>query len=223
MKERPILFSGPMVRAILDGKKTQTRRILKGSTECKGPYNPAYMEAHKGDKGWRDICPHGKVGDRLWVRETHMIESNFNIDSNEGYPPPFKDGRPINWVTDHQYGDYWEQCHYAASDEKPELCRDDDGLLGWRPSIHMPRWASRITLEVTDVRVQRLRDISHDDAIAEGFGSHLSVPDDKAPHGRTWGRLGFSQLWDSINGKTHPWESNPWVWALTFKRIEVTQ
>jgi hypothetical protein len=232
MKERPIPFSGPMVRAILDGSKTQTRRVVKPQPEwnnsqlAQGCWEMYLTPKRKGDsRSWFKpdeiqravpFCPYGKVADCLWVRETHMIESNFNIDSNDSYPPPFKDGRPVNWVEDHQYGDHWEQCHYAATDEKPELCGDGDKLLGWRPSRFMPRWASRITLEIIEVRVQQLQDISKEDVIAEGITEREGYPIADCHAG--WYEP-FAALWDSINGKTYPWESNPWVWALTFKRI----
>jgi len=180
MKERPILFSGPMVRAILDGSKTQTRRTFKGTTEHKGPYNPAYMEAHQQANGWGSICPHGTPGDRLWVRETWAHE---------------KDGTGCSDDTG---------VLYRATD----LGWDDEGTgLRWRPSIFMPRAASRILLEITDVRVQRLQEISEEDARAEGC-EPFAYPRDR-----------FQGLWDTIHGPGS-WHANPWVWAITFRRLE---
>jgi hypothetical protein len=152
-KERPILFSAPMVRAILDGTKTQTRRIMK-TAECK----------------------YGKSGDRLWVRETWQEVS---------WPP-----------TGPRF------VYKADGDASPDR---------WRPSIHMPRWASRITLEVESVRVERLQECSEADAKAEGC-SPLGDDTSQAY------RLGYMHLWGQINGPGS-WEANPWVWVITFKRI----
>jgi hypothetical protein len=188
MKERPILFSGPMVRAILDGSKTQTRRTFKGTTEHKGPYNPAYMEAHQQANGWGRICPHGAPGDRLWVRETWAHE-------RDGTGCPDDTG-----------------VLYRATDPG----WDDEGTgLRWRPSIFMPRIASRILLEITDVCVQRLQEISEEDARAEGA---IGALNDSI--GDNWcAREAFAALWESING-TGSWHANPWVWAITFRRLE---
>lgn len=202
MKERPILFSGPMVRALLERRKTQTRRVVKH--QITGPNPPVdifdwyegepprrkWVGAHRGDGNHpgcgrdneRDnalrLCPYGEPGDRLWVRETWA-----EVDSD--------DPRPV-------YA-------YRADDPDP---RSIDG--SWRPSIFMPRGACRLTLGVTGVRVQRLQEISEDDALAEGVG-----PFD----GRSC-RHAYEALWQEINGKRAPWASNPWVWVVTFKRIE---
>lgn len=190
MKERPILFSAPMVRAILAGTKTQTRRVVRGPIEYLGPSGGqddlsswgwffdgeeqhGYMVLARGmnerfDNGCISIpCPYGVPGDRLWVRETWRGEGPGSVK-------------------------------YRADG-------DDVGSLKWRPSIFMPRWASRIDLEVTEVRVQRVQEITREDAIAEGVTTHDV--------------FGFMRLWDSINGKRAPWASYPWVWALTFKRV----
>jgi hypothetical protein len=187
MKSRPILFSAPMVLAILDGRKTQTRRVLKGTTEHKGPYNPEYIEAHKNSDGWSKICPYGKVGDRLWVRETFMHcgceDAEMHADSG------------------------CDLILYRASEPN-----DLKVFEGWRPSIHMPRWASRITLEITDVRVERLNDITVSDAIAEGYDGSVNDPVDPSIK---W----YSRLWDRIN-VAGAWELNPWVWVIEFKRVE---
>jgi hypothetical protein len=190
VRERPILFSGPMVKALMAGTKTQTRRILKGTTEHKGPYNPAYLEAHKNSDGWAQICPYGQPGDRLWVRETWAPCFGESI----------KPGAEILYRAD-----------------------DCDGYdrLTWRPSIHMPRWASRLTLEITEVRVQRLQEISYEDCLAEGI--HLQRKCLKeSVEARFVERPDktFARLWDSINAKRgYPWSANCFVWALTFRRV----
>lgn len=183
-KERPILFSAPMVRAILDGSKTQTRRIVKNAT---GPFwnhtgyrivmrdGFTFWETHGGipnEYGPAIPCPYGKPGDRLWMRETCSVHSMGNVVAYKADHPDAKDIR-------------------------------------WRPSIHMPRWASRIILEVESVRVERLQDISPHDAIAEGCGTDV-VP---------MARKMYAELWESINGPGS-WEANPWVWVVTFKRIK---
>jgi hypothetical protein len=188
MKERPILFSGPMVRAILDGSKTQTRRTFKGTTEHKGPYNPAYMEAHQQANGWGSICPHGTPGDRLWVRETFAM--------NEA-----KAGPPVVYRADHGEAQ-------SVFVERPHSAEWDVVATRWRPSIFMPRAASRILLEITDVRVQRLQEISEEDARAEGYDRSHAFP-------REW----FALLWERIHGPGS-WHANPWVWAITFQRLE---
>jgi hypothetical protein len=180
MKERPILFSGPMVRAILDGSKTQTRRIFKGTTEHKGPYNPAYMETHQQANGWGSICPYGTPGDRLWVRETWAVQHEYDAAA------PSEIGASARW-------------HYAAT--------EDLGGLRKRPSIFLPRRGSRILLEITDVRVQRLQEISEEDARAEGC-EPFAYPRDR-----------FHGLWDTIHG-SGAWHANPWIWAITFRRIQ---
>lgn len=163
MKERPILFSGPMVRAILDGRKTQTRRVVKP------------RQGMLDD--WTGLpCPYGKPGDRLWVRETC----------------------------------YFEQPHgeviYRADPGSEKALDPEFTGLRWRPSIHMPRWASRITLEIVNVRVERLQDIRVDDARAEGVTAK-------------WPVHGFRNLWQSING-FGSWDANPWVWVVEFRNME---
>lgn len=183
MKERPILFSGPMVRALLAGTKTQTRRTCKGAREL------------SCSQDWPlSTCPYGRVGERLWVRET------------------FRQG----------YGSM--SVHYAADP-------DEVSCGPWNPSIFMPRWASRITLEITDVRVQRLQEISEEDARAEGVPQDLAavcyvgegqIRDGKyrvEPHQHIAAADHYACLWESINYKRAPWSSNPWVWALTFRRV----
>jgi len=224
MTERPILFSAPMVRALLDGSKTQTRRIIKPQPERRvidgvGPM--LTFSKPRGTDRWlwpnaKDAvlasCRYGQPGDRLWVRETFCLESNFNVDCVEAYPPPHDDGRPIQWHEDVDYGRWWHQPHYAATDPEPELEYEDREGPGvrWKPSIHMPRWVSRTLLEVTAVRAERAQSISEADALAEGVGNlydHLPTARER-----------FEWLWRSINGD-ESWTANPWVWVIEFKRI----
>jgi hypothetical protein len=207
MKERPILFIGEMVRAVLEGRKTMTRRVLSNIPPAQDfspiPYPDftkwAWMRPGKNhldiEYSERFKCPYGQPGDRLWVRETWVKVDDMNGD---------------------------EQTHYRA---------DGEDIPGpWKPSIFMPRWASRITLEIVSVRVERLREITEEDAKKEG--AHLAVwhelkngdgedvsglpgyPDQRAAY-----KNGFANIWDSINGKKHPWESNPWVWVIEFKKL----
>ncbi len=201
MKERPILFSGEMVRALLDGRKTQTRRVVKPQpVEANGVWGGNYLKPPEGHG--RDIdCPYGERGDRLWVREHHA-----RVAANPFCVP-----------------------HYFANGPMPTMdARHDAGLLRSYPSIHMPRWASRITLEIVSVRVERLQHISAKDAIAEGIriekGSGLIDGEDcymmTSNSGYMRGPLGaiaaYRDLWESINGPGS-WEKNPWVWVIEFK------
>lgn len=232
-KARPILFSGAMVRALLDGRKTQTRRIVKHpllddvpdtadvvheNPRHAAPYLDSYCGGAKtpdnprGMTEWwcwwtRDDrpchqfkCPYGKPGDLLWARETWQALS-------------FGDYQP----TKHHVSDV----RFAATDTLGSADKDVRGY-SWRPAIHMPRWASRITLELTGVKIERLKDISEEDAKAEGCGP--TIPDDVKDHplAKHIGpnpRNHFAAVWERINGETGPgsWEDNPWVWALEFR------
>lgn len=202
MKERPILFSAPMVRAILDGAKTQTRQIIPdGWWRC--------LDWDDDDDRARaaTIGPYGVPGDRLWVRETWYCDdytANDFVAARKGYvgTGPTDDEIVNQWRVAMDY----RADHDCNTYEAGCPCSGDDGRSCWRPSIHMPRWASRITLEVTEVRVQRLQEISEDDAEAEGCDSPLVNSCDE-----------FALLWESINGKRAPWSNNPWVWAISFK------
>lgn len=204
MKERPILFSDPMIRALLAGTKTQTRRAIKTHRSDDSFVCVDYGDGwwpYRSEDGESDVmsdgceypynCPYGVPGDRLWVRERHALEN--------------------------RYRNVW--CRYAADDAYvavPAPMLVSVAKPGWRPSIHMPRWASRITLEITDVRVERLQDISEEDAKAEGtepFRLPVHPARESLRHVD-----GYSQLWDSINGEGS-WDLNPWVWALTFRRV----
>lgn len=204
MKERPILFSGPMVRAILEGRKTQTRRVVKPQ-----PSDPNWVmlrgsSIDKSDETFFS-CPYGPVGTKLWVRESFRLSDTYR-DCACYEPCSCKNGVPI----------------YAAD------FSNDPEMGPFKPSIHMPRWASRITLEVTGVRVEGLQDISEEDAKAEGmferksedgmsgFGGHDGP---NIPAEYTF-RFAFKDLWNRINDERgFGWDFNPWVWVVEFKRI----
>jgi len=209
MKERPVIFNSEMVRAILDGRKTQTRRTIAnvGSDNCIPLQKPTKTKdgiyTHVMDAPGHDLCPFGRVGDRLWVREAYQGPL-FNFDQMETYlEDTSKFERP-------------EFCEYRADGDKtPEYYDADDNLrYGWKPSIHMPRWASRITLEIAAVRVERLNDISEEDAKAEGVApsQHIITPPEALY------RVGFLKLWQSIYGE-ESWRVNPWVWVIEFRRV----
>lgn len=195
MKTRPILFSAPMVRALLDGRKTMTRRVVKKSEQWPADAVRAVMletrgtvmavNAQRCTYGPEIKCPYGQPGDRLWVRETWKhVDGGPVYDAAGGIADSF-DPETIYHAT---------RPHYPGP---------------WKPSIFMPRWASRITLEITGVRVERLQDISISDAMAEGVGIQCESP---------MAVMEYSLLWESINGPGS-WDANPWVWVLTFGRV----
>lgn len=216
MKERPILFSGPMVKALLSGAKTQTRRIVRDMAEVPAigsapaaPYWPGVLSKKIPGKisavppaEFVARCPYGVPGDRLWVRETWglHIHGDFTCWNRDSIKGRTADDLLCSW-----------QVAYAA---------DATSVYDyWRPSILMPRWASRLTLEVVSVRVERLQDISEADAQAEGVTlSTAHSPDGSPAHYETH-RERFARLWDSINGDRALWASNPWVWVVEFKRL----
>lgn len=255
MKERPILFSAPMVRAILEGRKTQTRRVVKfpkplvfdgvtGQVQEHYSMKAAYPMPLGGYVFWssdpgkefsdrvyrnsRDglMCPYGEPGDRLWVRETFALE---RWDDE----PKTPNDRPIyrhDWDGTEFDSEYWLWPHYKATDPAPELCYEDDEnddgepKVKWKPSIHMPRWASRIMLEIVDVRVDRLQDINRNEAKAEGVSHVWEWPGGKDKKYFSRGVLNpcvanFSVLWDDINAaRGFGWSVNPWVWVIEFKK-----
>ncbi len=204
IKERPILFSGEMVRAILEGRKTQTRRVAKElpHTLPDGCGDFSGMEIHHYDHigngefiptmfaqhmrfSCSNIslsvkCPYGVPGERLWVRETFC--ECFSGDEDEQFP------------------------HYCYNADRKAGCVSS---LHWRPSIHMHRWASRVTLEVTGVRVERVQKITEEDAKVEGAESIAGS-----------NRIGFESLWDSIAKPGAKWEDNPWVWVIEYRRVD---
>jgi hypothetical protein len=255
IKERPILFSGPMVRAILEGRKTQTRRIVTHKKQLPPEWATFAQEITSlihGKPGWHPIglfqwseeqlengplkplrrwpyrdledavynnfavqCPYGGPGDRLWVRETSLPD----------FPKEFS------------YYD-WSWREVPNQYRKPKYCiyradHPDWNDIKWHPSIHMPRWASRILLEITKVRVERLQNMEgvhpkESDALAEGInaihhgdGDYYYSAFRDSPSGHNWidPADAFKELWETINGKGS-WESNPWVWVIEFKRIK---
>lgn len=203
MAERPILFSDPMVRAILEGRKTQTRRVVKPRKGEELDPTGIYV-LHPGDLEVAR-CPYGRRGDRLWVREsfdpikgqsdTHPV---IGVDYRATHP----NARP-------EYGERWQ----GGRDTYQWRMKDEHGMRRWKPSIHMPRWASRILLEIVSVRFERLNNISVSDCYAEG----IEVPD--FPDLRTPPVYTYRKLWESINGPGS-WEANPWVWVVQFNVIE---
>lgn len=209
-----------MVRAILDGRKTQTRRIIKfkrlsrirrGRLFYSTTYNSWAIEG--GDASLELVeCPHGRVGDRIWVREAWQYSPQRYCSCPQPSEPS-----PC---------DAWADGTGCYSNRSGVVYRaSGDSAPAWRPSIFMPRWASRITLEVTDVRVERLHDISEADATAEGVERPVEryvVPGSMpVQYTELEHRDYFQNLWDSINGKRPgcSWGDNPWVWALTFRRL----
>lgn len=228
-KSRPIIFKSEMVISILEGRKTQTRRILKPQLGGGWEFGTASETGIK--YGWirsphprrerfgvfirRRVgtgaqrfehsiipCPYGQPGDRLWVREkfaTHFIWDDL--------PPGHID------IQNHSDGFFYSDGTITSAG-----CEDHQRGK-WRPSIHMPRFASRITLAITDVRVERLQDISEDDAQAEGAQPAFSYPGWDGVAASPSYRWGFQKLWQSINGPDS-WDANPWVWVIEFKRVD---
>ncbi|AHG41085.1 hypothetical protein N018_13030 [Pseudomonas syringae CC1557] len=204
-KERPILFSAPMVRAILSGQKTVTRRTLKVQPHIDASGNFCVGGANYGQDIYgkpvtkhfvSSNCPHGKPGDRLWVREAWQADAQVN----EVAPRELSHGEPIQYPAD-------------GASRQTGCSMITPGKT--RPSIHMPRWVSRILLEITDVRVERLQDISEEQAEAEGVDFLRAAPD--LDETLTAAQL-FYCLWSFING-SDSWNSNLWVWVVEFKRV----
>jgi hypothetical protein len=208
MKERPILFSGPMVRAIREGRKTQTRRVMKPQPAqddvgdglivfrypATKPTEPhfrwvATRRPHEVCPYFETFCPYGVPGDRLWVKEAWQHEDTCCDDHRCGQPT---------------------HIYHKATEVAP------DTFASWRPSIHMPRWASRIDLEVTGVRVERLQEISREDARAEGVEPR--IPGQLTAASLDEYLYAFRDVWDSLNGKRGSgWDADPWVWVIEFR------
>lgn len=220
--EKPILFSAPMVQAILEGRKTQTRRAIKsleyfgglGDENDPSCYGRAYVNGYSflvnetQDPNNNQIpCPYGQIGDELWVRETWQgfRQTNYEYDEWEEMESP-KDR--------HEY--IYTPVYRADGKNHPEK---------WQPSIFMPREYSRIQLSITDVRVERLNDISDDDAMWEGADVWAENPDNRpvSPNGcidkYNNCKQAFEALWESING-AGSWDQNPWVWVVDFERVK---
>lgn len=209
VKERPMLFSAAMVRALLDGSKTQTRRVAKFKPRTPGcnlsfsamrvghymtgnPRAGFVLHSGAGDSTFPLICPYGRPGERIYVRETFCLDD----DGHEEWPIFRADG--------------------TALPQRPTTRKP----ARWTPSIHMPRWASRLQLEIVAVRVERLNACSDVDAVAEGIGLNPSAIGMKLtnPPGKSMALAMYSELWDSING-AGSWAANPWVWVIEFKRV----
>lgn len=222
MTERPIIFSGDMVRAILDGRKTQTRRVLGFQPlEILTPRNRTKRsldqvtrmwsgtrtwfaltergQTVEGNRGTAFRCKYGEVGDRLWVRET--MRGEYSPARNR-YCVAYQAGGQTAWGN--------ADAEWCGAQDWYTIAGTSQQATRWKPSIHMPRWASRLMLKITDVQVQRVQDISRLDADAEGFEPTPSLPIDP----RDW----FRSRWDEINAKRgFGWNANPWVWAITFQ------
>lgn len=269
MRERPILFSGPMVRAILEGRKTQTRRVLKKQPYLSNRNPPRFADTQPGDlfvcpdyfptdKERRSViveceslgvyhamgqkefaakhCPYGQPGDRLWVRETFSIGEDLGADWVRGYA---QGDRFV--ILDGGHHEYIVPEGYECPRNAKETHNSEGTAEHWRefgpiPSIFMPRWASRITLEITGVRVERLQDISEADAIQEGISrvafrpcdgfplcdGYMVGPDDGKTSLHPKAAQAFQGLWQSINGPDS-WKANPFVWVIEFKRVQGAQ
>jgi hypothetical protein len=211
MTERPILFSAPLVRALLAGTKTQTRRLVKPQPEAMEPKLEALLP-EAWASGFVDVkCPFGVVGDRLWVRERWWHHKSAELEQ-AGFA-----GGTITHLDSGPTG-FHENAEFDPA-KYPKVWR-------CRPSIHMPRWASRLTLEITDVRVERLQSISEEDARAEGvepfdcIGAEQRIDDTPRCQGTHPHTVAFASLWDSLASDDSLWRSNPWAWALSFKRVE---
>lgn len=232
MKERPILFNAPMVRALLDGSKTQTRRAVKqidpAKEACTTNFHGDPMPVCWAFGGPVIPCPYGQPGDRLWVRETWGVVSN--AWDEDGAIVDWTPDRPATTIHEMKFGKgYYSGYAIYAADGSYQWAGDDDGggepRTAWHPSIHMPRVASRVLLEIVSVRVERLQAISETDALAEG------VQSDKAgghfidsPAARCAAAVGapaveaYQTLWELING-AGSWAVNPWVWVIEFRRL----
>lgn len=235
MKERPILFSAPMVRALLDGSKTQTRRVaglevinaepdryeFRGITSGPGVTHFAFHDRESGAQVLV-LCRYGKPGDRLWVRETFYCD-DYSYPNRVSVSCHWRevDGQRIPIPIEEQRADMLEAMFYRADGDPEFEC--PEGPIQWRPSIHMPRWVSRINLEITGMRVERLQDISDADCIGEGIEKtsqgFWSLYGQADVDGTYSPRTSFRALWMSING-LGSWPTNPWLWVVQFKRID---
>lgn len=204
VKERPILLSGKWIKTIMQGRKTQTRRpCFRDEAEYHCPWLVEGKYWQDGDEYLR--CPFGKKGDRLWVRETWSLIKGYedydthSVESFDEWNGPLPDHRPSGWsvVYHADWGDNYDH--------------PNDRLFRWRPSIHMPRWASRITLEVVKVWVERVQDCSEADALAEG------VQPGTIPAYDIYAK-GWNQTYGMKLGQG--WELNPWVWVIEFKHLK---
>jgi hypothetical protein len=247
MKERPILFSGPMIKALLAGTKTQTRRIVKWKVRpessslnfnaaslscgfyCTGVPSSGFVLRSRGAGScWNDRtfpihCPHGILGDRLWVKEAWRVgKPHDQRTALEIWDHLKESGQGVTVLYD--AGGWRSRAPFERLEQK---YTDDERMPSWagrkRSSMFMPRWASRINLEITDVRVERVQDISGEDARAEGeyvFNGEELIYAETQEQKNTVYKRNYRFLWDSINGKKHPWSQNDWVWVISFERVE---
>lgn len=230
VKERPIIFSAEMVRAILDGKKTMTRRVVKPQPHKKcsqawiSPDNTLRFTRPTLSK---DIChesdsvrnPYGKVGDRLWVRETWIQGYDDPLIESEG-----DDENAVSIIYKADSKELYRPCSAEVA-EKWGYWGTDSDTVTWKSPIHMPRFASRILLEITDIRVERLQDISEVDCEKEGFKflphTRICFSPKKGDGDSNKYKKEFGKYWDTLNAKKgYSWASNPWVWVIEFKVIE---
>lgn len=194
MKDRPIIFGEEMVKAILDGRKTQTRRVIKPQPDAGVRFSPFVPGQVEDGHGQEMRCPYGV--ERLWVRETWATSRVYDTDRPSAIP----DDASLWWMAD-------KSSHRFLGAKQGKI----------RPSIFMPRWASRITLNVVSVRAERVQDISHNDSLAEGINIHAE-PSNYGSGSRY--RDEFAAIWDSINAKRgFSWALNPWVWVIKFERV----
>lgn len=204
MKATPILFNGAMVRALLEGRKTQTRRVVKPQPKnsdgrhASSRHGFEFFGGEYPEHGSVVWCPYGRPGDLLWVRETFAFSRLYSLCAPRGVPCGsdtfYREG-----MSDKE----WEALHTRT-----------------HPAIHMPRWASRLTLKIQDVSVERVQDIRAADVIAEGVDVHEAERRLKMIEPADFDVCAFAELWHSINGaREYSWDSNPWVWALTFEVI----
>ena len=232
MKERGILFSSAMVRSLLAGTKTQTRRVVKPHRG-----DDAFVLVGQEDGSWWPYrspdgesmvmgdgceypfeCKYGRAGDKLWVREAWRAAKSLDGFSPTGIAEKcLGAGYKTPWCPTQYEADQWRNGGWSGFDTPPIVT--EPGRL--RAGMHMPRWASRITLEIIEVRVERLQDISQADAMAEGAPpSHPSIDKVSREFGHPdFSRSWYAQLWEEINGPGS-WEANPWVWCVSFKRVE---
>jgi hypothetical protein len=238
MTEHGMIFNGEMVKAILNGRKTQTRRMLNIQPEHaefglrrvieskNGRDNGKYFWSQSDATGMKARskvfgCPYGAVGDRIWGRETWAVVSHAFDD--DGLMIDYVPDRPAKAVHEKPFGNGYYSGHAIYAADGGFTWGNDDGCLDgrscWKPSIHMPRWASRITLEITSVRIERLNDISEADAITEGFTSTAQLTASGDDYTGLYASDRFADTWQSIYG-AESWNANPWVWVIEFKRVE---
>lgn len=217
---KPIIFSAESVRAILEGRKTQTRRVVKETTNINGTCNGIYFDEETERWYWQLLdkpnvvdlclgkCPFGKVGDRLWVRETWALRT-----------PSYPNHHSKVFFKDEQYKTIY---HQDTVEPTQKYGYDLSEKSRWRSPILMPRWASRLTLEITDIRVERVQEITHEGVKEEGI--YVFARESVNLPGRPQGQFKrFANHWNSLNAKRgYPWEKNPWVWVISFRRVNET-